>query len=267
MAKRKKNLKKNYPLIVSALVLLVSLLVLVAIINYHPSAKQETPSQAETPAPQPEPQVQSPSQTAPEPVVPEPAVRKGCLSKEIFEGRVKDGIVHFKDYYGFEKGKTYQYRALVRVDENWDVIDLPLCEVTPTKDSFAKPSFKDDVKPEFAWNAETQTLTVANSPALDVSAALLAEWGCGDKYEWAVSSGYLGEKDGGFWPWFLLKAGDTWNELHTTFNVEDWNNLGDVYSMTANEYYLEIYIPGEGIGQCIPLLTDDLGTAKTLTRP
>ncbi len=202
-----------------------------------------------------------------EPVVAEPAVRKGCLSKEIFKGRVKDGIVHFKDYYGFEKGKTYQYRALVRVDENWDVIDLPLCEVTPTKDSFAIPAFKDGVKPEFNWDAETQTLTATNKPALDVSAALLAEWGCGDKYEWAVSSGYLGETDGGFWPWFLLKSGDTWNELYTTFSVDDWNNLGNEYSMTANEYYLEIYIPGEGIGQCIPLSTDDLGTAKTLTRP
>ena len=84
MAKRKKNLKKNYPLIVSALVLLVSLLVLVAIINYHPSAKQETPSQAETPAPQPEPQVQSPPQTAPEPVVPEPAEKPEKPKKRIY---------------------------------------------------------------------------------------------------------------------------------------------------------------------------------------
>ena len=203
------------------------------------------------------------------PVVAEPAVRKGCLGldSKVFDNRVKNGKVHFKDYYGFEKGKTYQYRALVRIDENWDVIEFPLCEVVPTKDSLPTPTFKNDVKPEFSWDAKTQTLSATNRPVLDISNELLAEWGCGNNYEWAVSAGYANEKkDAGFWPWFLLKSGDTWNELHTTFSVDDWNSLGNSYTMTACEYYLEIYIPGEGIGQCIPLSPDDLGTAKTLSK-
>ena len=58
--KGKKNLKKNYTLIAAALILLAALLVLVAIINYQPSAKP-------APAPQPEPQIQPQPEPTPEP--------------------------------------------------------------------------------------------------------------------------------------------------------------------------------------------------------
>ena len=68
--KGKKNLKKNYTLIAAALILLAALLVLVAIINYQPSAKP-------APAPQPEPQIQPQPEPTPEPVPePEPAPEK-----------------------------------------------------------------------------------------------------------------------------------------------------------------------------------------------
>ena len=63
--KGKKNSKKNYALIAAALILLASLLVLVTILHWQPSAKPESPAVPETP--QPEPQVQPQPSPEPEP--------------------------------------------------------------------------------------------------------------------------------------------------------------------------------------------------------
>ncbi|MBO7431070.1 MAG: divergent polysaccharide deacetylase family protein [Spirochaetia bacterium] len=69
--KKNKGLKKNYPLIIAAFILLASLIVLLAVINYHPAAKSEAPEVTESPepapAPQPEPEPQVQPQPAPEP--------------------------------------------------------------------------------------------------------------------------------------------------------------------------------------------------------
>ena len=72
MAKSRKSnrsSKKNYPLIVAALIILAALLILVAIINYQPSAKSQVPEApaAPEPAPQPEPEPQIQPQPTPEP--------------------------------------------------------------------------------------------------------------------------------------------------------------------------------------------------------
>ncbi len=75
MAKRKKNARKNYTLIVAALILLASLLVLVAIIHWQPSAKPEKPDIPAVPAPQSEPKPIPKPEPKPEPKiqpVPEP---------------------------------------------------------------------------------------------------------------------------------------------------------------------------------------------------
>ena len=84
--KRNKISKKNYPLIIAAVIILVSLLVLVIVINYQPSAgpqKPETPVQpAPEPAPKPEPEPQVPLNPEPEPAPqpkPEPETPKKHL--------------------------------------------------------------------------------------------------------------------------------------------------------------------------------------------
>lgn len=79
--KGKKNSKKNYALIASALILLAALLVLITIINYQPSAPQPVPEVKPQPAPEPAPQPVP--EIAPQPE-PEPEVKAETPKKRIY---------------------------------------------------------------------------------------------------------------------------------------------------------------------------------------
>ncbi len=78
MAKRRKNSKskKNYPLLIAGVVILIALCVLVAIINYHPAAKPAPETQ-----PVPEPKVKPEIKPAP---VPEPIAKPESPKKRIY---------------------------------------------------------------------------------------------------------------------------------------------------------------------------------------
>lgn len=198
--------------------------------------------------------------------------RKGRLDGGVFNGRVSDsGLVEFYDYFGFKAGKNYQYRAIVRAEGYTNPLDIPLGEVWATKDSWAYPTFKNNVKPEFSWDAENETISITNTPELVPSAELFAEWGCADDdWEWCITLGYEQEEDAeqGYWPWFVLKyANGHWDKLYKSQTVEDWHSYtGKKYTLKAIEYYVDLYIPGKGISQNIVLNPGDLGDAVKLTR-
>ena len=89
--KKNKSLKKNYPLIIAAAILLVSLLVLIVVINYQPSpkpAEPETPVQpAPVPEPQPKPEPEPPVQIQPAPETapaPKPEAKDETPKKRIY---------------------------------------------------------------------------------------------------------------------------------------------------------------------------------------
>lgn len=198
--------------------------------------------------------------------------RKGRLDGGVFKGRVSDsGLVEFYDYFGFKAGKNYQYRAIVRAEGYTNPLDIPLGEVWATKDSWAYPNFKNNVKPVFSWDAENETISITNAPELVPSAELLAEWGCtDDDWEWCITLGYEQEEDAeqGYWPWFVLKyANGHWDKLYKSQTVEDGHSYtGKKYTLKAIEYYVDLYIPGKGISQNIVLNPEDLGDAVKLTR-
>ena len=196
--------------------------------------------------------------------------RKGFLTKDFFEGRVyNNNLIDFYDYFGFEAGKRYQYRAIVRINDDYESLDIALGEVDATKDSLPKPAFKGDVKPAFSWNADTETLSVTNEPELVPSNELLKEWDCGDKWEWGVALGYAQQgADEGYWPYFVLKAAnETWSETSMSYPVENWHKFkGKNYTLNADEYYVGLFIPGQGISQYIAFDLSDLGEADKLTR-
>ena len=194
--------------------------------------------------------------------------RKGFLTKDFFEGRVNNyGLIEFYDYFGFEAGKRYQYRAIVRINDDYKSLDIALGEVDATKDSLPKPTFKGGVKPAFSWNADTETLSVTNKPELVPSNELLTEWG--DKWEWGVALGYAQQDaDEGYWPYFVLKAAnETWSETSMSYPVENWHKFkGKNYILNADEYYVVLIIPDQGICQYISLEPTELGDAVKLTR-
>ncbi|MBQ3648012.1 MAG: divergent polysaccharide deacetylase family protein, partial [Spirochaetia bacterium] len=78
MAKKK---KKNYSLIVAALIIFAALLVLIAIVSYQPSAKPQEPESPVQPAPEPQPQPQVKPAQEPEPA---PAKEPEAPKKRIY---------------------------------------------------------------------------------------------------------------------------------------------------------------------------------------
>lgn len=183
---------------------------------------------------------------------PDTSIIKGDLG-DWSEKLKSSGKLNFKDYFGFEKGKTYQYRAIIKVND-WEALEFSLCEVTPTKDSYAYPTFKNDVKPALSWDSETETLSVTNNPELILPSGLPdIEW-------WQIELGYSNVKnDGsGFWPFF-----NRYPESDKDFKAD---NLGSSYTLNADYYRITLCLKGEDIIPNIFLPLDDLGTAKTLTR-
>lgn len=83
--KKKKNLKKNYPLIAAALILLAALLILIITINYQPSSKPAAPAAPEAPKPapqpEPEPQVQPEPESKP---IPGPEAKAETPKKHLY---------------------------------------------------------------------------------------------------------------------------------------------------------------------------------------
>ncbi len=201
----------------------------------------------------------------------DPSVRKGRLDGGLFNGRVQNGFVTYKDYFGYEIGKTYQVRALVAINYYDEIIEIPLGEVTATKNSLPYPEFAEGKAPVFAWDAENQSLSITNDPELAVSDDILNLWGCTiNDWGWCITLSYQDSEDDakGFWPWFCLKhdGGCPEIEPRKLQTIPAENELGESYTLNAIEYFVDIYINGEGISQNIVIPVTALGDAQTLVR-
>ena len=184
----------------------------------------------------------------------------------------------FNDYYGYEKDKTYQTRALIRYRDYGDpngelkIYEMPLGEITAKKNSWTAPVISK--APKFSWDDENQILAITNPNELNLNFANdeLTKWGISDTkpLKWDIAISY--RKDGtfdqdppGLWCTYTIKPKyepSIWGN-----RVQDWNNLGDTYTLKCYDCSVHLYVPGENITQVIPIdITDLAEAAKTLIR-
>ena len=197
---------------------------------------------------------------------------KGRWNKDSDEWHKK---IDFYDYYGYEAGKTYQTRALIRYKEDEDSLDLeireiPLGELTPSKNGLTAPILSGT--PNITWEAEKEMLDITNSNDLNLTftSGMPATWGIttANPLRWDLALSYQKQGDAkhGFWASFQIKPEFVPSEWGN--RVREWNGLGTSYTLNCYEYGLLLYVPGQGIAQYIKLNVDDLdASAKSLKYP
>ena len=189
--------------------------------------------------------------------------RRGFLNESDFDSVIKDGEAYFYDYFDIEKGKEYQFRAVLKVNDNWDLYEIPLGEYVATKSGYTTPTFK--TKPTFTWD-ENGSLKLTNKPELVVDNSVKNQWGLGNDWNYGIGIAYLDPENvkTGYWPGFTLNSN---NEIQNDkSDIPDWDkeSLKKIKTLVAMEYYVYLLLPDQILPSISYDIDEYLGDLKTI---
>ena len=161
----------------------------------------------------------------------------GRLSEEYFEEKFLDDnhSIGFYDNYDFEDATvTYQYRAVLRLKDTYEMREAPLGEVQ--NQNLYSSGWQLHQPPEwggspaFEWDPTTETLTIVTQPYLKTAV------------DFDIAIAYSNENGpGGFWPVFKYYKSASDPKTISSVKIESWNDLGNNYTLHADNYYLVVY--------------------------
>ena len=147
----------------------------------------------------------------------------------------------FRDFFDYETDKTYVYRAVYTLEDWQTKVPAELGMIQPSVAGIKKPGFT--IAPEYSWNASSLTLSVTNTPTLNLSedAKKVFIDNAADTWDGALGLSYKIANEESFWPQFNLFGGfEAANEQKkwvTYVREQSWGSYPDL-SETDSENYL-----------------------------